>query len=142
MEHLYPEIQPGTVVATRRTITIGDVTLFATLSGDLNPLHLDAGFARTTRFGDLIASGQQLIGHMLGVLPTRLPATTLGRDCAFRFVKAAQVGDTLAIEWVVRERQAHPRLKGLVVSLDGRATNQRGEEVISGRVRVLLTSEP
>jgi acyl dehydratase len=142
MDDLYPEIQRGTVVATRRTINVGDVTLFATLSGDLNPLHLDASFARATRFGDLIASGQHLIGHMLGVLPTRLPATTLGLDCAFRFVKAACVGDTLAIEWVVRDRQAQPRLKGLVLSLDGRATNQRGEEVITGQVRVLLTLEP
>ncbi|MFQ5974356.1 MAG: MaoC/PaaZ C-terminal domain-containing protein [Alphaproteobacteria bacterium] len=50
MDDLYSEIQPGMVLTTGRTINAGDVTLFATLSGDLNPLHLDAAFARATRF--------------------------------------------------------------------------------------------
>jgi acyl dehydratase len=142
MDDLYPEIQRGMLVTTRRTIDTGDVTRFATLSGDLNPLHLDAAFARATRFGELIASGQHLIGLLLGVLPTRLPPTTLGLNCAFRFARAARVGDTLSIAWVVRDREPKPRLKGIVVSLDGRATNQEGEEVITGQVQLLLTPAP
>ncbi|MFQ5974357.1 MAG: hypothetical protein ACE5Q3_18705 [Alphaproteobacteria bacterium] len=79
---------------------------------------------------------------MLGVLPTRLPATTLGLNCAFRFARAARVGDTLSIEWIVRDRNPEPSLKGVVVSLEGRASNQDGEEVITGQVQVLLTPGP
>ena len=54
----FEEFTVGEVLVTgRRTIDGGDVSRFAGLTGDFNPLHIDAEFARTTPFGERVAHG-------------------------------------------------------------------------------------
>ena len=54
----FEELAVGEVVESPgRTITEADVVFFANLSGDFNPLHTDAEYARTTTFGERIAHG-------------------------------------------------------------------------------------
>ena len=69
----FDEIAIGDTAAILRTLTPEDVQLFAVLSGDVNPQHLDADFAASTRFHGVIAHGMlggALISALLG---TRLP---------------------------------------------------------------------
>ena len=51
------DLGPGTREVTVRTITADDVERFAQISGDLNPIHLDAEFAATTPFGRRVSHG-------------------------------------------------------------------------------------
>ena len=56
----YEEIRLGQTATYSKTIGEREVTLFALVSGDINPLHLDADYAKTTPFGERIA------GHAFG----------------------------------------------------------------------------
>ncbi len=56
-----------------RTVTEGDIVAFAQVTGDTNPVHLDADYAATTAFGERIAHGMLSAGYISAVLGTTLP---------------------------------------------------------------------
>lgn len=56
-----------------RTVTEGDIVAFAEVTGDTNPVHLDADYAATTSFGERIAHGMLSAGYISAVLGTTLP---------------------------------------------------------------------
>ena len=56
-----------------RTVTEGDIVAFAQVTGDTNPVHLDADYAATTPFGERIAHGMLSAGYISAVLGTTLP---------------------------------------------------------------------
>lgn len=58
----------GQVITDKRTFTQENFNLFAELSHDDNPIHVDPAFAATTRFGGTVAHGMMLYGMLLGVL--------------------------------------------------------------------------
>lgn len=139
---LFPQVQPGYTIEWGRTITGGEVALFAALSGDLNPLHVDEAFAAKTRFGGRIASGQHTIAVMIGTLGTHFQGRAVGLNMSFRLIKGVRVGETLAIRWSVEDRTEKSSLDGVVVTLTGQASNRHGEAVASGEVQLLLVSQP
>lgn len=59
---------PGQVITATRIFTQRNFNLFAELSHDDNPIHVDPVFAATTRFGRTVAHGMMLYGMILGVL--------------------------------------------------------------------------
>jgi 3-hydroxybutyryl-CoA dehydratase len=56
-----------------RTVTEADIVAFAQVTGDTNPVHLDADYAATTAFGERIAHGMLSAGYISAVLGTTLP---------------------------------------------------------------------
>ncbi|MEJ2818644.1 MULTISPECIES: MaoC family dehydratase [unclassified Caulobacter] len=56
-----------------RTVTEADIVAFAQVTGDTNPVHLDADYAATTSFGERIAHGMLSAGYISAVLGTTLP---------------------------------------------------------------------
>lgn len=62
----------GRVVVVRRVVTQEDFDAFARLSGDDNPIHVDAAFAATTRWARTLAHGMMLYSILIGVIRTRL----------------------------------------------------------------------
>ena len=70
---IFDEIAVGDSAAMQRTLTAQDIQLFAVLSGDANPQHLDESFARSTRFHGVIAHGMLGGALISAVLGTRLP---------------------------------------------------------------------
>src|SRR5207237_2268208 len=95
----FEEFAVGEVLVTgRRTIDGGDVSRFAGLTGDFNPLHIDAEFARTTPFGERVAhgiltlavsNGQQNLGGWFAGTTLAL----LGLD-RLKFTTPVKFGDT------------------------------------------------
>ncbi len=86
-------------IVVSRTIRQTDITNFATLSGDFNPIHIDPEYAASTRFGRPIAHGMYLGALISGVLATDLPgpgAIYISQD--LRFLKPVFIGDTVKIE--------------------------------------------
>ena len=69
----FDEIAVGDRASIERTLTAADIQLFAAMSGDINPQHIDAEFAASTRFHGVIAHGMWGAALISAVLGTRLP---------------------------------------------------------------------
>lgn len=129
----YDEIVVGQSAQLQRTLSSEDIALFASLSGDLNPTHLDAEFARDSSQHEVVAHGMWGAALISAVLGTRLPGpgtVYLGQTLQFRL--PVRVGDTLKITVECRAKEPGQR-----VVFACRCVNQRDELVISGDATVL-----
>jgi len=144
--HYFEEFEIGyTIVSPARTITEHDVCAFAGLSGDFNPLHTDAEYARDTPFGERIAHGVLGLAIATG-LASRLgfiDGTTLaflGVDWKFR--KPILLGDTVHVVIAATDKRAQAAMGGGIVTFDVRVVNQREEVVQKGDWKILVRSRP
>lgn len=132
----YDEIQVGDSASLTRVLTKDDIELFAILSGDVNPAHLDEAYARDTPFHKVIAHGMwggTLISTVLG---TKLPGPgTIYVGQQLRFVRPVGLGDVLTVTVTVKEK----RDKNMVL-LDCVCSNQLGKAVITGEAEVMAPS--
>jgi phosphate acetyltransferase/phosphate butyryltransferase len=83
----FDEIAVGDTESIERTLTARDIQLYAILSGDENPQHLDAQFAASTRFHGVIAHGMWAGALISALIGTRLPgpgSIYLGQTLKFR----------------------------------------------------------
>jgi phosphate acetyltransferase/phosphate butyryltransferase len=134
----FDEIAVGDSARIERTLTTADIQLFAAMSGDINPQHIDAEFAASTRFHGVIAHGMWGAALISAVLGTRLPGPgTIYAGQTLKFHHPVRVGDTLTISVVVAERD--PAKHRLV--LDCNCTNQEGKTVITGEATVIAPTE-
>jgi len=98
------DLTPGMTQAYSKTVTDADITIFAGVSGDTNPVHLDDSFAEQTIFKSRIAHGMLSASFISTVLGTRLP----GPGCIYlsqnmRFKAPVKVGDTVEARVTVKE---------------------------------------
>lgn len=134
----FNEIQIGDEAHMVRQITRRDIDLFAVVSGDTNPSHIDEAYAKDDRFRGLVAHG--LLGGALisAVLGTKLPGpgtVYLGQD--LRFHNPVRPGDTIEVKVKVTSKdEAHH-----IVILDCFAHNQNGQDVITGTATVMAPME-
>jgi phosphate acetyltransferase/phosphate butyryltransferase len=134
----FDEIAVGDTASFERTLSTEDIQLFAVLSGDVNPQHLDAEYAASTRFQGVIAHGMLGGALISAVLGTRLPGPgTIYLGQTLKFLAPVRVGDTLRVSVTVTVRdEAKKRLK-----LACSCTNQDGVAVISGEADVIAPTE-
>jgi acyl dehydratase len=134
----FDELEVGESAALERTLTWEDIELFAVISGDVNPAHVDEEYARSDVFHAIVAHGMWGASLISAVLGTRLPGPGtiyLGQTLSFRH--PVSIGDTLTVSVaVVAKEPAHRR-----VVLECRCLNQRGETVIDGTATVLAPAE-
>lgn len=135
----YDDLEVGMRASFTKTITETDVYLFAGISGDFNPMHLNEEFAQKTPFGRRIAHGavpQSLIAPVLGM---KLPGLgTIVTEITTRFRAPTFFGDTITASAEVVEKidaKRRVRLKLLW-------TNQRGETVATGEALVIPPPKP
>ena len=134
----FDEITVGESASIERTLTTQDIELFAVLSGDANPQHLDAEYAASTRFHGVIAHGMLGGALISAVLGTRLPGPgTVYLGQTLKFLAPVRVGDALRISVTVSAR--HEEEKRLTLACA--CTNQDGVLVISGEADVLAPTE-
>jgi len=134
----FDEIAIGDRASIERTLTAADIQLFAAMSGDINPQHIDFEFAASTRFHGVIAHGMWGAALISAVLGTRLPgpgAVYVGQT--LKFHAPIRVGDTLTISVTVTSRDEATHC----VVLDCQCTNQDGQTVISGEATVFAPTE-
>jgi acyl dehydratase len=130
----YDELEVGMTASFSKTITETDVYLFAGISGDFNPMHVNEEFARLTPFGRRIAHGalpQCLIAPVLG---TKLPGLgTIALEITTRFRAPTFFGDTItASAEIVEKIEAKRRVRMRLLW-----TNQRGDTVATGEALVI-----
>jgi phosphate acetyltransferase len=129
----YDELRPGDAASIARLVSRDDIELFAAVSGDLNPAHLDAVFAATDFFGHIVAHGMWTGALVSAVIGTRLPGPgTIYLEQELRFLKPVAPGDVVTASVRVAEKRDRR-----VVVLDTCCTNQSGEEVLGGRATII-----
>lgn len=136
--YCYDEISIGQSVTVERTISADDIALFAALSGDLNPVHLDADYAATTAFGEPIAHGMICGALISATVAMNFPGPgSVYRSQTLKFSKPVLIGDTLSIEVSATEKQ--DRLK--LITLACKIKNQHGKTVAVGEAGVIAPKE-
>ncbi len=124
-----------------RTVTEADVVAFAGLSGDFNPLHTDAEFARATPFGERIAHGMLIAAMATGMANWTgiFEGTTLAlMEQVIRYKGAVRFGDTIHLELEVVEKKPTSKSDRGVVKFAARVCNQRDEVVIDGEWTLMM----
>lgn len=129
------------VVTRGRTVGEGDITLFAGLSGDFNPLHVDGEYCAGTQFGERIAHGPLTLAMAIGLMSQQnlIDATTMGLlDLHWSFAGPVKIGDTVhAVITAVDKKPSRKPDRG-VVTLQLDVFNQREEQVQTGRLKLLM----
>jgi acyl dehydratase len=122
---------------TSRCFTAEDVSHFAGLTHDSNPMHIDPEFAAQGRFGACVVHGM-LVGSLFGaIVGQRFPgAIYLSQRLDFR--KPVYVGETVCATIEVQSIRA----AGRMLDFETRCSNEAGELVITGGARCLLPRPP
>src|SRR5438093_12393757 len=139
----FEDFKVGEMLTTsRRTVEGGDVSRFAGVTGDLNPLHTDEVFAQQTPFGARVAHGiltlavsngqQNLSGWFEGTA-----FALLGLD-RVKFTAPVKFGDTIHTEMTVTQARASSRPDRGGVPVDVMVRNQHGEVVCTYETSVLM----
>ncbi|NYZ12403.1 bifunctional enoyl-CoA hydratase/phosphate acetyltransferase [Azospirillum sp. RWY-5-1] len=134
----YEEIEVGQSASLSRRLSATDIELFATVSGDINPAHLDEEYAADSLFHKVIGHGMWSGGLLSAVLGTQLPGPGtiyLGQD--LRFKRPVGLGDVITATVTVREKRDDKQ----IVLFDCVCTNQDGKEVVAGTAEVIAPSK-
>jgi acyl dehydratase len=122
-------VQVGASTTFTKTVSEADVYLYAGITGDFSPNHVDEVYMRAGRYGRRIAHGTLLVGFM-SAASARLylgRTVSLGYD-RIRFTAPVYFGDTITTEYRIREIDTEKRR----VYADVTCRNERGETVAAG----------
>lgn len=104
------DLETGMVERFSKTVTEADIVLYAGITGDTNPLHLDQDYAETTMFKGRIAHGMLTAGFVSAVLGTRLPGPgAVYVDQSLSFKRPVRIGDTVTAEVTVKSIDSDSR---------------------------------
>jgi 3-hydroxybutyryl-CoA dehydratase len=132
----------GKRVAVSKTVGETDVYLFAGLSGDFAPLHVDEDYMRGTPYGRRIAHGALMIAYMSRASTAMAVGLTgVGTIVSYgydriRFPKPVFIGDTVTVTYEIAE---HDPAAGKILSR-ATCTNQR-QEVVAAATHILKIVE-
>jgi 3-hydroxybutyryl-CoA dehydratase len=104
MTHHIDQLHPGMTASIAKTVTEADIILFAGISTDVNPAHLDEEYAKGTIFGGRIAHGMLSAGFISAVLANHLPGPgTIYLSQTLKFKSPVRPGDTVRATVTVKE---------------------------------------
>ena len=136
--HTFDEIKVGDTAYLTRTLKAEDIQLFAAMSGDVNPSHVDLEYAKNTQFQGVVAHGMWGGALISTVLGTQYPGPgTVYLGQSLRFMRPVLVGDTLDVRVTVAAKNE----KNHQVTLDCHCTDQHGGDVITGSALVQAPTE-
>ncbi len=129
----YDDLQVGQTANQSHVVSEADIQMFAAVSGDNNPVHLDADFAAASRFKERIAHGMFTGALISAAIACKLPgpgSVYLGQQ--LNFTRPVKLGDTLDVQLEVLEK-----LPKNQVRIRTRALNQHNKAVVDGEALVL-----
>lgn len=140
----FDELEVGdSFVSAARTITQAEVTLFAGISGDFNPIHMDHVHAAEGPFRQPIAHGLLVLSVASG-LGIQAPKTNtlafLGIE-NWEFVKPVLFGDTIHVRNTVTGLEVRSRGRRGIVTWTKEVLNQKGQVVQKGTTRTMIASK-
>jgi len=128
-ELVFDEMKVGDRASFTKTVSESDIMTYAGLSGDFNPVHINAEYAKESIFKERIAHGMLSAGFISAVLGTQLPGPNsiyLGQE--LKFTAPVKIGDTVTATATIIEKREEKR----ILKLQTVVTNQNGEVVIDG----------
>ncbi len=134
-------VYPRERFSSEVTLTPSTVGAYANAAGDDNPVHHDAEFAASTRYGRLIASGTHTTALLLGLTASHFSkkGAMVGLEFWVRFRRPIYADETILLEWLVVKVTPNDKLNGDVVELRGRIKAQDGQTALGAKGRVLVT---
>ncbi|HAT4417043.1 TPA: bifunctional enoyl-CoA hydratase/phosphate acetyltransferase [Legionella pneumophila] len=134
----FNELEVGRQASLSKTLTQDDINLFAAMSGDVNPAHVDSVFAKSTIFHGIVGHGMWSGSLISALLGTVLPGPgTIYLEQDIQFKKPVRLGDTITITLMVKDKHTNKP----IVIFGCKGINQRGETVIEGLATVLAPTE-
>ena len=128
----FEDLSVGQCAETTQVVDAGVIDAFAAVSGDTNPVHLDAAYAATTPFGERIAHGMLAAAYISAVLGVKLPgAGAVYLSQSLRFRRPVKIGDPVTAKVTVKALDAakgHATLE--TVCLVGGKTVVDGEALV------------
>lgn len=132
----FDRLRPGQVFESRRTFSQSDFDLFARLSGDDNPIHVDPGFAANTGFGCTVSHGMLLYSCLCGTISEHLPgAVQVDQD--LMFPTGTPTGEEVTFRLTVQSVDAAAR-EAIVETL---AIRPNGENGLQGQSTLSFPKE-
>lgn len=123
----WDDIQIGDEVRFTKTMTQTDVVLWVGLTGDMNPIHIDAEYSKTTRFENIVVPGLMVAGLISAVM-TKATFGNVYFGQTLKFIKPVHIGDTItAAATVIEKLEAKRRVR-----IRTECFNQNQELVITG----------
>lgn len=130
----FAEINIGDSATLEHTLTTKDIEIFAIMSGDINPSHVDAEFAKDDKFHEIVAHGMwgaSLISNLLG---TTLPGPgTIYLDQSLKFLQPIMLGDVITTTVTATSKNPSDN----TIEFECKCTTQNGKVVISGQAKVI-----
>ncbi len=134
----YDEIKVGDTATLTRTLKPQDIQLFAIMSGDVNPAHVDPDYAKSSMFREVIAHGMWGGALISTVLGTQFPGPgTIYIDQTLHFSRPVSLGDIITVTLKATRKFNHNHH----IIFDCLCTNQDGQKVIAGTAEVLAPTE-
>jgi phosphotransacetylase/acyl dehydratase len=134
----FDEIQIGESAVLERAVTRRDIELFAAVSGDANPTHLDDAYAKQANMKGVVAHGMLTAGLISNLLGNRLPgAGTVYVSQELTFAAPVHADDVIRVTVTAREKEPDRKL----VRFDCRCVNQDEVEVLTGTATVIAPAE-
>ncbi len=129
----YEDLSIGQTASQAHSVSETDLQMFAAVSGDNNPVHLDDGFAAASRFKGRIAHGMFTGALISAAIACKLPgpgSVYLGQQLSF--MRPVKIGDELEVQLEVLEKLAKNQVR-----IRTRVINQQGKAVVDGEALVL-----
>ena len=131
----------GLQASFRKTVSESDVYLFAGITGDFSPNHVDEEFMRGTQYGQRIAHGALLVGYMSRASTmivekcvtetSPLFPVSLGYD-KIRFLKPVFIGDTISVTYVMTAYDEERNRSSATIEI-----TKGGSEVVASAIHVM-----
>lgn len=123
----WEDLKVGDSASFTKTITETDIILWVGLTGDLNPIHIDKEYSKTTRFGDVIAPGV-LVQGLISNTVTMVTFGNVYANQSIKFLKPVYIGDTITATATIIEKLEEKHM----VKLETKCVNQKDELVMIG----------
>lgn len=136
--HYFEDLQPGMEATLRHVVKESDVTHFAEVSGDHNPVHLDPEYAAQTMFGGCITHGMLTASYISAVFGMHLPGPgAIYVSQSLNFKGPVRVGDTVTTKVVVA--QLFPAKRRAMFDCE---CTVGGKQVLTGEAILMVPARP
>lgn len=134
----FATLRTGQSASMTKKVTDTDIVLFAVVSGDSNPVHVDQAHAEATQFRERIAHGMLTASFISATMAMKLPGPgAVYLSQTLRFIRPVRIGDTVTATVEVQELMPSSRQ----VRLSTVCRNQRQKIVLDGEALVLIPEE-